>query len=74
MTGNTGNTSVKTLAIDGILPSRETIRSGVYPFAQTVYAVTAGNESENTKKFISWITSVQGQELVEKTGYIPVRE
>jgi phosphate transport system substrate-binding protein len=72
MTGNTGNTSVKTLSIDGITPSRETIRSGVYPFAQTVYAVTAGNESENTKKFISWITSAQGQELVEKTGYIPV--
>ncbi|MDR1306215.1 MAG: substrate-binding domain-containing protein [Treponema sp.] len=70
----TGNTSVKTLSIDGIPPSRETIRSGVYPFAQTVYAVTAGNESENTKKFISWISSVQGQELVEKTGYIPVRE
>jgi phosphate transport system substrate-binding protein len=70
----TGNTSVKTLSIDGIQPSRKTIRSGVYPFAQTVYAVTAGNESENTKEFISWISSVQGQELVEKTGYIPVRE
>jgi phosphate transport system substrate-binding protein len=39
-----------------------------------VYAVTAGNESENTKRFIDWICSAQGQELVEKTGYIPIRE
>ncbi|MDR1305946.1 MAG: substrate-binding domain-containing protein [Treponema sp.] len=70
----TGNANVKTLSIDGIPPTWETIRSGVYPFAQTVYAVTAGNESENTKRFIDWICSAQGQELVEKTGYIPIRE
>jgi phosphate transport system substrate-binding protein len=68
----TGNTSVKALSIDGIPPSRETIRSGVYPFTQTVYAVTAGTGGENTRKFIAWISSAQGQELVEKTGYIPI--
>jgi phosphate transport system substrate-binding protein len=70
----TGNTSVKALSIDGIPPTRETIRSGVYPFTQTVYAVTAGTGGENTRKFISWITSAQGQEWVEKTGYIPIGE
>jgi phosphate transport system substrate-binding protein len=67
-----GGTPVKTLSLDGIPPTRETIRSGAYPFTQTVYAITAGNESENTKKFIDWIISAQGQELVEKTGYISI--
>jgi phosphate transport system substrate-binding protein len=66
-----GNANVKILPVNGIPPTRETIEAGVYPFTQTVYAVTAGNESENTKKFIAWITSAQGRELVEKTGYIP---
>jgi phosphate transport system substrate-binding protein len=68
-----GNSGAKPLAIDGVVPSRETIRDGRYPYVRTLYAVTAGNESANTKKFIEWILSAQGQELVEKTGYIPLK-
>ena len=30
-------------------------------------------ETENTKKFIEWILSSQGQEIVEKAGYIPLK-
>ena len=69
----TDNSGIKTLSIDGIAPTPQNIRSGRYPFTQTVYAITIGNESENTKKFIEWILSSQGQELVEKTGYTSVR-
>jgi phosphate transport system substrate-binding protein len=68
-----GNIGVKALSVDGIAPNKENIQSNKYPFVQTVYAVTTGNESENTKKFIEWILSPQGQELAEKTGYIPIR-
>ena len=31
------------------------------------------NETENTKKFIEWILSKEGQYLIEKTGYFPLR-
>jgi len=68
-----GNAGVKVLSIDGIEPNKRTIQNNSYPYTQTVYAVTTGNESENTKKFIEWILSPQGQELAEKTGYIPVK-
>ena len=68
-----GSTGIKALSIDGIAPNKENIQSNRYPFNQTVYAVTTGNESENTKKFIEWILSPQGQELAEKTGYIPIK-
>jgi phosphate transport system substrate-binding protein len=68
-----GGTGVKALSVDGITPNRQNIQNNSYPFTQTVYAVTIGNESENTKKFIAWILSPQGQELVEKTGYIPLK-
>jgi phosphate transport system substrate-binding protein len=68
-----GSSGVKALSVDGFTPNRQTIQNNAYPFTQTVYAVTIGNESENTKKFIEWILSPQGQELVEKTGYIPVK-
>jgi phosphate transport system substrate-binding protein len=68
-----GYAGIKAMSIDGITPNKENIQSNRYPFTQTVYAVTTGNESENTKKFIEWILSPQGQELAEKTGYIPVK-
>jgi len=68
-----GSVGIKALSIDGIAPNKENIQSNKYPFIQTVYAVTTGNESENTKKFIEWILSPQGQELAEKTGYIPIK-
>ena len=73
LTKMTGITGVKVLSIDGIAPVKQTIQDNTYPFSQTVYAVTVGNESENTRKLIDWILSAQGQELVEKTGYVPVK-
>jgi phosphate transport system substrate-binding protein len=73
LTQMAGSSGVKALALDGTIPTRLAIQNKTYPFTQTVYAITTGNESENTKKFIEWILSAQGQELVEKTGYTPVR-
>jgi len=67
------STGVKTLSVDGVAPTHQNIQNNRYPFAQTVYAVTTGNESENTRRFIEWILGEQGQELVAKTGYIQVR-
>jgi phosphate transport system substrate-binding protein len=67
------NDEIKLLSIDGVLPTRETIQSNKYPFSGTFYAITTGNETENTKRFIEWILSEEGQYLVERTGYIPIR-
>ena len=73
LTQMAGSGGVKALAVDGFAPTRQNIHNNAYPFVQTVYAVTTGNESENTRKFIEWILGAQGQELVAKTGYTPVR-
>jgi len=67
-----GSEGTKVLSINGIVPNSQNIQNGSYPFSQTVYAVTTGNESENTKKFIEWILSDQGRELIVKTGYTPL--
>jgi phosphate transport system substrate-binding protein len=72
LTAMAGSSGVKVLSIDGIAPNQQTIRNNSYPFSQTVYAVTTGNESENTKKLIAWILSAQGRQLIEKTGYTPL--
>jgi phosphate transport system substrate-binding protein len=64
------NNEIRLLAIEGVLPTRETIQN--YPFAGSFYAITTGNETENVTKFIEWILSDEGQYLIEKTGYVPI--
>ncbi len=67
------NRHVKMLNVNGIAPTKENIRSRVYPFTDNFYAVTVhGRETENTRRFIEWITGEQGQEIVERVGYVPL--
>lgn len=67
-----GNKEIKLLAIDGIEPTKETIRQGTYPITSEFYAITAGTDNPNVEKFIEWMISPQGQEVVEKVGYVPI--
>lgn len=69
-TGMNPNDNIKLLAIDGVEPTIENIRSGTYPFTVDVYAVTAGSTNENTEKLIQWILSEQGQNFIEVCGYV----
>jgi phosphate transport system substrate-binding protein len=65
------NDGIELLSIDGIAPVPANIQNGAYPFTETLYAITLGNESPNTQKLLEWILSDQGQRLIEKTGYVP---
>lgn len=64
---------IKLLSINGVSPNHDNIRNQMYPFAYEFYAVTLGNESPETKQLIEWIASPQGQELVLKSGYVPMK-
>ncbi|RLQ91058.1 substrate-binding domain-containing protein [Planomicrobium sp. Y74] len=66
------NDKIKLLAIDGVEPTIETIRSDEYPLSSEFYAVTAGSYNPNIEAFIDWIISEEGQELVERTGFVPI--
>ena len=69
------NSGVKLLSIDGVAPTVENIRNGSYPQITTLYAVTRkGDPNPNIPVFLDWITSEQGQELVEKSGYVGYTE
>lgn len=63
--------SIKYLSIDGVLPTINTVRNGTYLFSVPFYAITReGEETQETKELLSWITGPQGQELLTKTGYV----
>jgi len=67
------NPEVKLLSVDGIEPTIENIKNGSYPFVADFYAVTNGAPEGNAKLLIDWILSPQGQEIIEKTGYTPLK-
>jgi phosphate transport system substrate-binding protein len=68
------NDQIKLLSIEGIYPSKETIQNGTYPFSADFYAIyNTDNKNKNVEPFIEWILSEQGQKLISKTGYIPIK-
>jgi phosphate transport system substrate-binding protein len=70
-TGMRDNSNIKLLAIDGIEPSQENIASGKYPFTANLYAVTLKDNNKTTiEPFLEWMKGPQGQEIIEKIGYI----
>lgn len=65
---------LKILAIDGVEPCDETIRSGAYPFLNNYYVLTAADLAEDApaKVLYDWILSPEGQKLVAHEGYVSV--
>lgn len=56
-----------------VLPSLETVRSGQYPISRFLYLYTRTKPAKETKAFLDWATGPQGQEIVGKVGYFPVK-
>jgi phosphate transport system substrate-binding protein len=67
------NNQIKLLKVDGVYPDRKAINNKEYPLSSDFYAVTAGSKNPNVDRFIEWILSPQGQKIVEKTGYTPLK-
>jgi phosphate transport system substrate-binding protein len=72
-----GRRRTKALAINGVKPTAETIRSGEYPLCTDVYAVirTPRNDEDTpARRLRDWLVSDEGQAVIEKTGYISWRQ
>lgn len=66
------NGKIKNIAVEGVLPTKENIQNDTYPLVNQFYAITAGSDNPHVEEFINWMLSEQGQEIVERTGYVPV--
>lgn len=74
MDGIVGNDSVKMLSLNGVYPSAENIQNRSYPVVVQFYAIyRADNDNENIPVLIDWLLSEEGQELIEKTGYVRIK-
>lgn len=64
----------KMISVDGVHPSNESIQNGTYPIVTNLYCITAkNNKNENVQKVLDFLLSEDGQYLIEKTGYSPLK-
>lgn len=63
---------LKTVAIDGIQPTKETISNATYPLTTQVYAIIRSDtdKSSMTYKIYEWLQTQTGKQAIAKSGYI----
>ncbi len=61
------------VTFDGVHPDLETVKTGKYTIARGLYSNTKGNPAGLAKKFIDYLLSDEGQQIVADKGFIPVQ-
>ena len=56
-----------------VSPSVETASNRTYPIARPLFMYTNGEPKGEVKKYLDWILSDEGQRIILKKGYAPVR-
>jgi phosphate transport system substrate-binding protein len=49
------------------------VKSGEYPITRYLFMYTRSRPTGALKEYIDWILSQDGQEIVTKVGYFPVK-
>lgn len=52
-------------------PNLENVLAKTYPIARPLYMYSLGEPSGETKIYLDWILSADGQKIVEKLGFVP---
>lgn len=56
-----------------LLATEETIRNKTYPITRYLYMYLATRPTGETKKFVDWVLSADGQKITSQVGYFPVK-
>ena len=65
-----GNDKLKFLAVDGVSPDNDSIRSGEYSLFNPFYCGISEKSGENAVLLRDWLLSEEGQRFVEDAGYV----
>jgi phosphate transport system substrate-binding protein len=64
---------IRPVAVDGVLPSIETVRSHAYPISRSTFYYTNGEPTGEAKSFLDFTLSPAGQKIVETVGFAPLK-
>ena len=71
------NDRVRGIAVDvagrSIRPDIEHIRDGSYPISRGLHVLLPKDASPETRDFVQFLLSADGQAIARKTGYLPIR-
>lgn len=62
--------TVKTLTLDGVASSVETVKDASYPLARALYMYSNGTLSEAMQSFLDFVLGSEGQAIVEEQGFV----
>jgi phosphate transport system substrate-binding protein len=61
--------AIKPLALDGVMPSPQTLASGAYRLYRSMYVVTGPKTSMQALAFVAFVRSPAGAEILQRTGH-----
>ncbi len=61
---------LKVVAVDGKVPTKETVLKGIYPFARPTFYYTNGAPAGEAEKFVEFTLSAEGKRIAEKVGFV----
>ena len=64
---------IKVIAIDGVLPSRETVLNKQYAYARPTFYYTNGDPTGEAARFVEFTLDEAGQKIAERIGFVPIR-
>ena len=70
--GYLDNPGIKAIKVNGVKPTNATVASGEFPIARPLFMFTDGWPEGLTSKFINFVLSAEGQDIVEAQGYVPL--
>ncbi|OGV62401.1 MAG: phosphate-binding protein [Lentisphaerae bacterium RIFOXYA12_FULL_48_11] len=65
---------VKSLEVNNVMPSEDTVRNKTYPISRPLYMYTKGRPKEGTHlfNFINLYNTTEGKKIIADTGFVPM--
>ncbi len=64
---------LKAVAVDGVKPTEETVRSKAFPYSRPVFYYTNGAPGGLAKDFVDFTLGAAGQKIAAEVGFAPVK-
>jgi phosphate transport system substrate-binding protein len=63
--------TVTPVALEGVVPTVETVKSGAYPVSRGLFSLTKGEPDPLAGRFLEFLFSPSGRRIVSEKGFIP---
>lgn len=67
------DTTIKGIIANGVTPTEANAATGKYPFVRSLWLVTKGSANGQAAKFINFVRSTVGQQIIATEDFIPLR-